>query len=94
MSPVRSNSRTSAFARTSPNTSVARNWTTPTSYPILSKYTDPNNGYNNMYMIRLADILLLRAEAYNAKSDLANAALMVNRVRTRAHLGAITAASQ
>lgn len=69
-------------------------WTTPTSYPVMSKYTDPNNGLNNMYMIRLADILLLRAEAYNAKSDLANAALMVNRVRTRVGLGATTAASQ
>jgi len=69
-------------------------WQTPTSYPVLSKYTDPNNGLNNMYMIRLADILLLRAEAYNAKSDLANAALMVNKVRTRVGLGATTAASQ
>jgi starch-binding outer membrane protein, SusD/RagB family len=69
-------------------------WTTPTSYPVLSKYTDPNNGLNNMYMIRLADILLLRAEAYNAKSDLGNAALMVNKVRTRVGLGATTATSQ
>ena len=69
-------------------------WPTPTSYPVLSKYTDPNNGLNNMYMIRLADILLLRAEAYNAKSDLANAALMVNKVRTRVGLGPVTAASQ
>ena len=69
-------------------------WTTPTNYPVLSKYTDPNNGLNNMYMIRLADILLLRAEAYNAKSDLANAALMVNKVRTRVGLGATTAANQ
>lgn len=69
-------------------------WTTPTNYPVLTKYTDPNNGLNNMYMIRLADILLLRAEAYNAKSDMANAALMINRVRTRAKLGPVTAASQ
>jgi starch-binding outer membrane protein, SusD/RagB family len=69
-------------------------WTTPTSYPVLSKYTDPNNGLNNMYMIRLADILLLRAEAYNAKSDIANAALMVNKVRARVGLAPTTAASQ
>jgi len=69
-------------------------WTTPTTYPVLSKYTDPNNGLNNMYMIRLADILLLRAEAYNAKSDLANAALMVNKVRARVGLAPTTAASQ
>lgn len=69
-------------------------WTTPTSYPVLSKYTDPSNGFNDMYMIRLADILLLRAEAYNAKSDLANAALMVNKVRTRVNLGPVSASSQ
>ena len=69
-------------------------WTDPTHYPILSKYTDPNNGLNNMYMIRLADILLLRAEAYNAKGDIANAAAMVNRVRTRVGLAATTATSQ
>lgn len=69
-------------------------WTTPTNYPVLSKYTDPNNGLNNMYMIRLADILLLRAEAYNAKSDIANAALLVNRVRARVSLAPTTAANQ
>ncbi|WP_431212990.1 RagB/SusD family nutrient uptake outer membrane protein [Puia sp. P3] len=69
-------------------------WTTPTNYPVMSKYTDPNNGYNDMYMIRLADILLLRAEAYNNKSDLANAALMVNQVRARAKIGPVVAASQ
>ncbi|HWK06306.1 MAG TPA: RagB/SusD family nutrient uptake outer membrane protein [Puia sp.] len=69
-------------------------WTTPTNYPVLSKYTDPNNGLNNMYMIRLADILLLRAEAYNAKSDIANAAVMVNTVRARVGLAATTAANQ
>ncbi|MBS1601374.1 MAG: RagB/SusD family nutrient uptake outer membrane protein [Bacteroidetes bacterium] len=69
-------------------------WTTPTVYPVLSKYTDPNNGLNNMYMIRLADILLLRAEAYNAKGDIANAAIQVNRVRARANLTPTTAASQ
>lgn len=69
-------------------------WTTPTNYPILSKYTDPNNGLNNMYMIRLADILLLRAEAYNAKGDIANAATMVNKVRARVSLAPTTASSQ
>jgi hypothetical protein len=69
-------------------------WTTPTNYPILSKYTDPNNGYNNMYMIRLADIILLRAEAYNAKGDIPNAAAMVNQVRSRVGLANTTAANQ
>lgn len=69
-------------------------WTNPSNYPILSKYTDPNNGLNNMYMIRLADILLLRAEAYNASSDVSNAATLVNQVRARAGLPATTATSQ
>jgi hypothetical protein len=44
--------------------------------------------------MRLADILLLRAEAYNAKNDVANAATLVNEVRTRVGLAATTAASQ
>jgi hypothetical protein len=69
-------------------------WTTPASYPVLSKYTDNQNGLNDVYMIRLADILLLRAEAYNAKSDIANAAMMVNKVRARVGLAPTTAANQ
>lgn len=69
-------------------------WTDPGHYPVLSKYTDPNNGLNNMYMIRLADILLLRAEAYNAKGDIPNAAAMVNQVRSRVGLANTTAANQ
>jgi hypothetical protein len=68
-------------------------WTVPTNYPVLSKYTDPNNGYNNMYMLRLADILLLRAEAYNAQGDVADAATVVNQVRARVGLPAIPAAN-
>jgi hypothetical protein len=69
-------------------------WPDPKNYPVLSKYTDPNNGFNNMYMIRLADIILLRAEAYNAKGDVANAAAMVNKVRARVGLPATTSANQ
>jgi len=69
-------------------------WITPTNYPVLSKYTDPNNGLNDMYMIRLADILLLRAEAYNAKGDVSHAADLVNQVRSRVGLPNTTAANQ
>ncbi|MBN9383088.1 MAG: RagB/SusD family nutrient uptake outer membrane protein [Chitinophagaceae bacterium] len=69
-------------------------WTDPGHYPVLSKYTDPNNGLNNMYMIRLADILLLRAEAYNAKGNVTSAAGMVNTVRSRVGLSNTTAANQ
>ncbi len=69
-------------------------WKNVNSYPILSKYNDPNNGTNDFYLIRLADILLLRAEAYNAKGDLVNAAALVNKVRARAKLDPITASNQ
>ncbi|MEP6950186.1 MAG: RagB/SusD family nutrient uptake outer membrane protein [Ginsengibacter sp.] len=66
----------------------------PGHYPFLTKYNDPANGINDVYLIRLADILLLRAEAYNAKSDITNAASLVNEVRARVGLPATTAATQ
>lgn len=69
-------------------------WKDPNDYPILSKYNDPNNGTNDFYAIRLADILLLRAEAYNNAGDLSNAAALVNKVRNRVGLPKTTAATQ
>jgi starch-binding outer membrane protein, SusD/RagB family len=69
-------------------------WTDISNYPVLAKYTDPNNGLSDFYIMRLADILLLRAEAYNTKNDVVNAALLVNQVRTRVGLPATTAANQ
>ena len=69
-------------------------WKDPNHFPILSKYNDPNNGTNDFYAIRLADILLLRAEAYNNKGDINNAAALVNQVRTRVGLPNTTATSQ
>jgi len=69
-------------------------WNNPANYPIVSKFNDPDNGFNDFYLIRLADILLLRAEAYNAKGDLSNAAAMVNQVRSRVSLAATPAANQ
>lgn len=69
-------------------------WKNPGNYPILSKYNDPNNGTNDFYAIRLADILLLRAEAYNNKGDLTDAANLVNEVRERVDLPNTTAATQ
>ncbi|WP_349314341.1 RagB/SusD family nutrient uptake outer membrane protein [Chitinophaga sp. MM2321] len=68
-------------------------WKDPLHYPVLSKYPDPNDGTNDFYAIRLADILLLRAEAYNSKADIGNAAMMVNKVRARVGLPATTAAN-
>ncbi|MGN6342054.1 MAG: RagB/SusD family nutrient uptake outer membrane protein [Ginsengibacter sp.] len=69
-------------------------WKNPGNYPILSKYNDPNNGTNDFYAIRLADILLLRAEAYNNKGDITDAASLVNQVRKRVDLPNTTAATQ
>jgi hypothetical protein len=69
-------------------------WKDKTHYPILSKYNDPSNGTNDFYPIRLADILLLRAEAYNQSGDVQNAAKLVNEVRARVKLPPTTAATQ
>ncbi len=69
------------------------NWTV-THYPFVTKYNDPANGINDVYLIRLADILLLRAEAYNNKNNVSGAATLVNQVRARVGLPATTASSQ
>jgi hypothetical protein len=69
-------------------------WKDPNNYPILSKYNDPNNGTNDFYAIRLADILLLRAEAYNNKGDVTDAAALVDQVRSRVDLPNTAAATQ
>ncbi|HEY4286911.1 MAG TPA: RagB/SusD family nutrient uptake outer membrane protein [Puia sp.] len=68
-------------------------WKNKNSFPILSKYNDPTNGINDFYFIRLADILLLRAEAYNGKGDYTDAATIVNQIRARAKLGPTPAAN-
>lgn len=64
-----------------------------TDYPFLAKYNDPFNGTNDFYMIRLPDILLLKAEALVEKGDITGAMDLVNLVRKRVNLGDKTAAS-
>ncbi|WP_306302586.1 RagB/SusD family nutrient uptake outer membrane protein [Segatella baroniae] len=49
------------------------------------------SGYNNEYVVRLADIILLEAEAYAAKGDTQNSAKLVNMIRRRAKLADLTA---
>lgn len=44
------------------------------------------SGYNNEYILRLADIMLLEAEAYAYKGDLSNSAKLVNIIRERVKL--------
>ncbi|HMH32855.1 MAG TPA: RagB/SusD family nutrient uptake outer membrane protein [Puia sp.] len=63
-------------------------------YPFLTKYNDPSNGINDVYLIRLADIMLLRAEAFNELGDVTSAAGLVDQVRARVSLPPTTAANK
>jgi len=47
---------------------------------------------DHTYLMRLADIILLKAEALNAKGDIGSAALAVNQVRNRVNLDDLTSA--
>lgn len=63
---------------------------TPTYFPSMKKYDDPNRtGVNDpstrpFVMARFADVYLLAAEAYFKLNDKENAAAMLNVLRTRA----------
>jgi hypothetical protein len=61
-------------------------------YPFVTKFNDPSSGTNDFYMIRLADILLLKAEALVALNDIPGAMDLVKQVRARVNLGPKTAA--
>jgi hypothetical protein len=69
---------------------ITGQWTDPywtlNHYPFLTKYNDPANGTNDVYIIRLADILLLKAEALAHNGDLPGALALVNQVRARVNL--------
>ena len=65
------------------------------NYPFLNKWHNFASGSDQNYIfLRLADILLLKAEALNENGDLAGAASLINQIRTRAKLTNTTAASQ
>lgn len=79
--------------------SVVGKWTdkhyTQANYPFVNKYriiSSPSP--QNYIFIRLADILLLKAEALNETGDLAGAKELVNRIRTRVSLPNTPANSQ
>ena len=57
-------------------------------YPFMYKL---RSGYNNHYKLRLADLLLLEAEAYAWQGNATQAAALVNQVRHRAGLADIDA---
>jgi hypothetical protein len=63
------------------------------NYPFINKMRD-YSGAQNIIIYRLADILLLKAEALNELGDAAGAAALVNQVRARVDLNPITASSQ
>jgi len=78
---------------------VTGKWSDPnwpqTHYPFLNKYRNFIEGNDQNYIfIRLADILLLKAEALNEQGDVAGAAELVNRIRHRALLGDTPATTQ
>jgi len=64
-----------------------------TNYPFAYKMRD-TNGNQNFYLARLADILLLKAEALASLGDVSGAMALVNQVRTRAGISTITATDQ
>ena len=64
------------------------NYYPASKYPFMYKY---RSGYNNQYKLRLADIILLEAEAYAYKGDNTKSADLVNLIRNRAKLPNLTA---
>lgn len=70
------------------------NWP-QTQYPFINKYriiTSPSP--QNYIFLRLADILLLKAEAMNETGDVSGAATLVNQVRMRVSLPNTSASDQ
>ena len=57
-------------------------------YPFMYKC---RSGYSNRYKLRLADIMLLEAEAYAYQGNAQQAAQLVNQIRDRVHLPHIDA---
>lgn len=62
-------------------------------YPFINKYRD-FSGAQNFIIYRLADILLLKAEALNELGDQQGAADLVNEIRARVDLDPIAAGTQ
>lgn len=64
-----------------------------THYPFINKFRD-FSGAQNIILIRLADIMLLKAEALNEMNDVNGAAAIVNIIRKRVDLGVTSASDQ
>jgi len=76
--------------------SPAGAWDYTKQVPFMNKWPDPSgwNSTDNITLLRLADIILLAAEANNELGNTANAATLLNQVRTRAGLKNTTAATK
>ncbi len=61
-------------------------WYPAGNYPLAYKIRQKDN---NIILLRLADILLLKAEALVENGDAKGAVEIVNTIRTRAHIGAL-----
>jgi hypothetical protein len=70
------------------------NWPA-TMYPFINKYHNFQEGSDQNYIFyRLADVLLLKAEALNELGDVQGAADLVNQIRARVDLAPTTASNQ
>lgn len=70
---------------------VSGKWSDPywpqITFPFINKYRIfTGNSAQNYIFLRLADIMLLKAEALNENGDLAGAAALVNQIRSRVNL--------
>ena len=79
--------------------SVVGLWSDPhwpqNQYPFINKWRNfGGDGAQNYIFIRLADIMLLKAEALNELGDVNGAAGLVNTIRDRVNLGPTPAANQ
>ena len=63
------------------------NYYPASNYPFMYKL---RSSYNNIYWIRLADIILMKAEAEAYKGNLDESAKLVNQIRKRAKLQELT----
>ena len=68
--------------------------TSPVPYAYKWKQADGYNSPDNEILIRLADIILLKAEALNNTAQTAQAISLVNQIRARVNLPATTASAQ
>jgi hypothetical protein len=64
-------------------------------YPFINKYRNNSSpSSQNFIFLRLADVILLKAEALNEQGDVTGAAELVNQIRTRVGLANTTASNQ